>query len=147
MPATRFKIFFLFLRMRFLFLAAVVLPVFASKSTQLDTIIYQYLPGSDSQNSNLSFCSRRLNQTDQVGCQSERNRGNRGTLIYIGANQTELMSYLTENDKIDSEIGIYLFDTSEVLFRKDFQISIWHNSQFANPWLTKSRNKQTQNCR
>ena len=95
--------------MRFLFFAAVVLPVFGSKSTQLDTIIYQYLPGSDSQNTNLSFCSRRLNQTDQVGCQSERNRGNRGTLIYIGANQTELMSYLTENDKIDSEIGIYFY--------------------------------------
>ena len=95
-----------FARMRLVYLL-VAFPVFAtgSKSTQLDTIIYQSLPGSDSQNSQLSFCSRRLNQTDQVGCQSERNRGNRGTLVNIGANQTELMSYLTDNEKIDSEIG------------------------------------------
>jgi len=50
----------------------------ATSPTQLDEIIYEYLPYSDDA---MSFCSRRLNQTDQVGCQSDRSPGKKKNIF------------------------------------------------------------------
>jgi len=51
----------------------------ATSPTQLDEIIYEYLPYSDDA---MSFCSRRLNQTDQVGCQSDRSPGKKNIFFW-----------------------------------------------------------------
>lgn len=96
------------------------------KPTMLEDIIYQYLPSSEA---TMSFCSRRLNETSQVGCQSSREPGNRGTLIFIGANQTNLLYYLTDEEKIGSEMAPYSFLMEMSLMTEDNMKKLKHVNQ------------------
>ena len=95
------------------------------KATQLETIIYRYLPGDGG---SMSFCSRKLNTTGQVGCQSAREPGNRGTLIFVGGDQTKLNNYLLK-DKTSSEMAPFSFMIELSLMTKENMQKLKHVNQ------------------
>ena len=103
-----------------------ILTFVISKKTMLDSIIYDNISAGDK---DMTFCFRRLNQTNSVGCQTSADPGDSGTLFTVESRRNlEDLFTTVEKHKfapfaLIMEIGLFNSENSDLILANQDLVS------------------------